>query len=211
MSAATEQGGEQGGDPRTGPGRPRSAATHTAILVAVAELLAEGGYPAASIEAVATRAGVGKQTIYRWWPGRPELVLEHLIGVAAKLPMPDTGNLAEDLRIYLRATCFGWTTGGTGPVVAALMAQAQVDERFGARFYRALIAGRRAALRTLLGKGQARGELAADRDLDLLLDLIYGPLWYRLLLRHAPLDDGFIEQLLGALDLVAPDSVRKGR
>ena len=81
----------------------------------------------------------------------------------------------------------------------------------GARFYRELIAGRRAALRILLGKGQARGELATDRDLDLLLDLIYGPLWYRLLLRHAPLDEGFIEQLLGALDLVASDSVRERR
>lgn len=189
-------------DTRSGPGRPRSVATHAAILTAVAELLAEGGYPAVSIEAVAARAGVGKQTIYRWWPGKPELVLEHLTGVAATLPLPDTGGLAADLRIYLGATCFGWTTGGTGPVVAALMAEAQADASFGARFYRDLIAGRRAALRSLLGRGQARGELAQERDLDLLLDLIYGPLWYRLLLRHAPLDDAFIEQLLEELGLI---------
>ncbi|HVJ35795.1 MAG TPA: TetR/AcrR family transcriptional regulator [Terriglobia bacterium] len=183
------------------PGRPRSAATHAAILAAVAALLAEGGYPAASIEAVAARAAVGKQTIYRWWPGRPELVLEYLIGVAATLPSPDTGQLATDLRIYLGATCHGWTAGGTGPVVAALMAHAQVDARFASRFYQELIAGRRTALRTLLSRGQARGELAADRNLDLLLDMIYGPLWYRLLLGHAPLDEGFIEQLLTELGL----------
>lgn len=189
-------------DGRGGPGRPRSAATHAAILAAVAELLAEGGYPAASIEAVAARAGVGKQTIYRWWPGRPELVLEHLIGIAATLPSPDTGQLAADLRIYLGATCHGWTAGGTGPVVAALMAHAQVDAPFATRFYRELIAGRRAALRTLLSRGQARGELAPSRNLDLLLDMIYGPLWYRLLLGHAPLDERFIGQLLTELGLI---------
>lgn len=187
---------------RSGPGRPRSAATHAAILGAVAALLTEGGYPAVSIEAVAARAGVGKQTIYRWWPGKPELILEHLMGLAAKLPTPDSGSLATDLRIYLGATCSGWTAGGTGPVVAALMAEAQVDAAFGARFFRDLIAGRRSALRQLLARGQERGELATDRDLDLLLDLIYGPLWYRLLLRHAPLDEVFIEQLLQTLGLV---------
>jgi AcrR family transcriptional regulator len=193
-----------GGDKETalkGPGRPRSRATHTAILAAVAELLAEGGYPAVSIEAVASRAGVGKQTIYRWWPGKPELVLEHLIGIAATLPSPNTGHLVEDLRIYLGATCHGWTIGKTGPVVAALMAEAQVNPQFGTRFYHDLIAGRRSALKTLLMRGQTRGELSAGRDIDLLLDLIYGPLWYRLLLRHAPLDDAFIEQLLAELYL----------
>lgn len=172
--------------------------------MAVADLLAEGGYPAVSIEAVANRAGVGKQTIYRWWPGKPELVLEHLIGVAATLPAPDTGALADDLRIYLGATCSGWTTGGTGAVVAALMAEAQADMQFGARFYRELIAGRRDALKKILARGQIRGELAGTRDLDLLLDLIYGPLWYRLLLRHAPLDGAFIEHLLAELHLLPP-------
>jgi AcrR family transcriptional regulator len=192
-------GEEPGG--RSGPGRPRSSATHAAILTAVADLLAEGGYPAVSIEAVANRAGVGKQTIYRWWPGKPELILEHLIGVAATLPSPDTGRLIDDLRVYLGATCLGWTVGGAGPVVAALMAEAQVDARFASLFYHELIAGRRGALRNLLARAQARGDLASGRDIDLLLDLIYGPLWYRLLLQHAPLDDAFIEQLLAALDL----------
>ena len=138
------------------------------------------------------------------------MVLEHLIGVAATLPLPDTGVMVHDLRIYLGATCFGWTTGGTGPVVAALMAHAQIDEHFGARFYHELIAGRRAALKSILSRGQVRGELPPGRDLDLLLDLIYGPLWYRLLLHHAPLDDGFIEQLLDALDLLPPGREESG-
>jgi AcrR family transcriptional regulator len=184
-----------------GPGRPRSAATHRAILAAVADLLNEGGYPAVSIEAVAAKAGVGKQTIYRWWPGKPELVLEHLVGIAATMPAPDTGDLVRDLRIFLSATCQAWIQGGTGAIVTALMAEAQVDPRFGQLFYQQLIGQRRAALRLLLQRGQLRHELAGDRDLDLLLDLIYGPMWYRLLLRHAPLDDAFIEQLLTGLGL----------
>jgi AcrR family transcriptional regulator len=171
-------------------------------LAAVAALLGEGGYPAVSIEAVASRAGVGKQTIYRWWPGKAQLVLEHLIDLAAQMPAPDTGDMVTDLWIFLRATCQAWIAGGTGAVVAALMAEAQVDSGFGRLFYEQLIGHRRAALRAVLQRGLGRGQLAPGRDLDLLLDLIYGPMWYRLLLGHAPLDDDFIEQLLAELRLL---------
>jgi AcrR family transcriptional regulator len=187
---------------KPGPGRPRNPDTHAAILAAVAALLGEGGYPAVSIEAVASRAGVGKQTIYRWWPGKAQLVLEHLIDLAAQMPAPDTGDMVTDLRIFLRATCQAWIAGGTGAVVAALMAEAQVDSGFGRLFYEQLIGHRRAALRAVLQRGLGRGQLAPGRDLDLLLDLIYGPMWYRLLLGHAPLDDDFIEQLLAELRLL---------
>jgi AcrR family transcriptional regulator len=191
---------DQAGKP--GPGRPRNADTHAAILAAVAALLGEGGYPAVSIEAVANRAGVGKQTIYRWWPGKPQLVLEHLIELATRMPAPDTGDMITDLRLFLRATCQAWVAGGTGAVVAALMAEAQVDSGFARLFYEQLIGHRRAALREVLARGMERGQLAPGRDLDLLLDLIYGPMWYRLLLGHAPLDDDFIEQLLAGLGLL---------
>jgi len=165
-------------------------------------LLAEGGYPAVSIEAVAARAGVGKQTIYRWWPGKAELVLEHMIALAATMPAPDTGDMIADLRIFLRATCQAWIVGGTGAVVAALMAEAQVNPAFAQLFFQHLIGQRRAALREVLQRGRGRGDLSAGQDLDLLLDMIYGPMWYRLLLGHAPLDDGFIDQLLAGLGLV---------
>jgi AcrR family transcriptional regulator len=187
---------------KTGPGRPRSAETHRAILDAVGVLLAESGYPNLSIEAVAAKAGVGKQTIYRWWPGRADLVMEYLLGVSAQMPRPDTGNMAKDLRIFLLASMEGWTLGKLGPIVTALMAEAQSDTRFGELFFRNLISARRAILKGILARGQTRGELDAHRDLDLLADLIYGPMWYRLLLKHAPLDAGFLDDLLGALDLV---------
>jgi AcrR family transcriptional regulator len=187
---------------KPGPGRPRSAETHRAILAAVGALLAESGYPNLSIEAVAAKAGVGKQTIYRWWPAKADLVMEYLLGVSAEMPRPDTGVMAEDLRIFLLSSVEGWTIGKLGPVVTALMAEAQSDRRFGDLFFRNLISARRAVLKEILARGQTRGELDSKRDLELLADLIYGPLWYRLLLKHAPLDAAFIEDLLRELSIV---------
>ncbi|HET6157369.1 MAG TPA: TetR/AcrR family transcriptional regulator [Dongiaceae bacterium] len=186
---------------KPGPGRPRSAETHRAILAAVGAMLMKSGYPNLSIEAVAAKAGVGKQTIYRWWPAKADLVMEYLLGMSAQMPRPDTGSLIEDLRIFLLASVEGWTIGKLGPVVTALMAEAQSDRRFGDLFFRNLISVRRAALKEILARGQARRELAAGRDLELLADLIYGPLWYRLLLKHAPLDAAFIDDLLRELRL----------
>ena len=187
---------------KSGPGRPRSAETHRAILAAVGTLLAKSGYPNLSIEAVAARAGVGKQTIYRWWPAKADLVMEYLLGVSAEMPRPDTGAMAEDLRIFLLSSVEGWTIGKLGPVVTALMAEAQSDARFGDLFFRNLISARRAVLKEILARGQMRGELDSERDLELLADLIYGPLWYRLLLKHAPLDAVFIADLLRELSIV---------
>ena len=149
---------------KAGPGRPRNPETHAAILASVASLLREGGYPAVSIEAVAGRAGVGKQTIYRWWPGKAELVLEHLVALAATMPAPDTGDMVTDLRIYLLATCRAWVDDGTGAVVAALMAEAQVNPIFAQRFFQQLIGHRRTALREVLRRGQERGALTSGAE-----------------------------------------------
>jgi len=187
---------------KSSPGRPRSAETHRAILESVGKLLTESGYPNLSIEAVAARAGVGKQTIYRWWPAKADLVMEYLLGVSAEMPRPDTGAMAEDLHIFLLSSVEGWTIGKLGPVVTALMAEAQSDRRFGDLFFRNLISARRAVLKEILARGRTRGELDPQRDLELLADLIYGPLWYRLLLKHAPLDAAFIADLLRELSIV---------
>jgi len=180
------------------PGRPRSAATREAILQAVAALLAEGGYAAVSIEAVAQRAGVGKQSIYRWWPGKADLVLEHLVAFVQHLRLPDRGSLAEDLKELLTWS-FRNLSGGLGPIMGALMAEAQVDRRFGKAFYELLIAGRRQALRALLERGQKRRELSAEADLDTMVDMIYGAMWYRLLLGHDKLNADFATRIIRTL------------
>ena len=183
-----------------GPGRPRSAATRAAILRAVATLLEEGGYPAVSIEAVAQRAGVGKQSIYRWWPGKADLVLEHLVAYTQAVRPPDRGTLAADLKDLLTWS-FRTLSGGLGPIMGALMAEAQVDRRFGQAFYDQLIAARRQVLRGLLERGRARRELPADVDLDTMVDMIYGAMWYRLLLGHEKLNADFAARLIRTLGI----------
>jgi AcrR family transcriptional regulator len=199
MKGGQAEKGRSKGEPLR-PGRPRSTVTRDAILQAVAALLEEGGYPAVSIEAVAQRAGVGKQSIYRWWPGKADLVLEHLVAFAQTVRPPDRGSLADDLKELLTWS-FRTLSGGLGPIMGALMAEAQVDRRFGKAFYDQLIAGRRQALKGLLERGRARRELPADADLDTMVDMIYGAMWYRLLLGHEKLNADFAARLIRALGI----------
>jgi AcrR family transcriptional regulator len=170
-------------------GRPRSDAARRAIHEAALRLLATGGYRALTMERIAAAAGVGKQTVYRWWPSKAAVVLDALAAHAdADIAVPDTGDGVKDLTRFLAAT-FRALRNGDAPIVRALMAEAQHDATFARNFWTELIAQRRDAMRTILSRAQARGELAADTDLDLLVDLAYGVMWYRLLLDNAPLTD----------------------
>jgi AcrR family transcriptional regulator len=172
----------------TGVGRKRSEEARRAILDAAVELLRERGYGSVTVDEIAARAGVGKQTIYRWWKSKPDVVLEALTEHASKtIPVPDTGALEGDLAEFLAATFRALEgTRSLAAVMRGLMAHAQLDEAFAERF-RAYIEGRRATLRDLLARGRARGELPDDLDADLVIDMLFGAMWYRLLLGHAPL------------------------
>jgi AcrR family transcriptional regulator len=182
-------------------GRPRSADSHEAILDAVVAMLEQEGYGALTIENVARHAGVGKQTIYRWWKCKAELVLEAYANHAAsKLPMPDRGALRADLESFFCAA-FKRLTDISGPTMRGLMADAVYDPEFLEILREVLIAKRRAALQQVLERGQARGELRPEADLDVMIDLFFGALWYRLLAQHAKLDTRFARQLVaGVLD-----------
>ena len=176
-------------------GRPRSEHSHEAILDAVLELLEDEGYGALTIEGVARQAGVGKQTIYRWWKCKAELVLEAYANHAAsKIPVPDKGNLRADLEAFLTAG-FKRLTDTSGPIMRGLMADAVLDEEFRELLLAAFIGKRRQAVREVLERGVARGELDARADLEVACDLIFGAMWYRLLLKHAKLDARFARQL----------------
>ena len=183
------------------PAARRDSAAHRAILEATAALLAERGFAGASIEAIAARAGVGKQTIYRWWPSRADLILDvYLDRTERELPGPlAAGTAAEQIREVLRrlAAILGGTD--SGPIVAGLVAQAQHDPEFAVRFRERFITRRREILRALLERGKESGELRADLDLDLAIDAFYGPIIYRLLFAHAPLDEAFADALAGEL------------
>jgi AcrR family transcriptional regulator len=192
--------------PATG-GRPRSSEAHHAILEATRRLLGEHGYPALTIEKVAARAGVGKRTIYRWWASKGSLIAEAF----GERPGPrrpdadtDSGRVAEDVRRHLGRAF------ADGRCVAArsMMAEAQLDERFAEEF-RACVAARRETLRDLLRRGVDRGEIAADVDLDVLVDALHGVFWYRLLVGHLPVDQRVAGTLVAyLLDGVGADRAR---
>jgi AcrR family transcriptional regulator len=203
----TPKAAEQSADADSRPlrGRPRSEDSHEAILDAVLELLDREGYGAVTIEGVARQAGVGKQTIYRWWKSKAELVLEAYANHAAsKLPVPDKGNLRADLEWFF-CGAFKRLTDISGPTMRGLMADAVYDPEFLEILREVLIAKRRVALEQVLERGRARGQLRADADLDVMIDLMFGALWYRLLVQHAKLDARFAKQMVASiLDGFAP-------
>lgn len=181
---------------RPGRGRPRSEGSHEAILNAVLDLLKKEGYQGITIEGVARHAGVGKQTIYRWWRCRAEIVLEAYANhSASKVPVPDSGTVHTDLEIFL-TTAFRRLNCVTGSIARGLMADAVLDPEFGTILRDVFLVRRREALGTILSRGIARGELRADFDMEVMIDIIAGPMWYRLLAQHEKLDVAFARELV---------------
>ena len=178
-------------------GRRRSERSHKAIITATQELLVERGYPKLTIEAVAARAGVGKQTIYRWWPSRASLVLEaYLAGSdAVSLPPPDGGSTREDVRALIGwlAAVLAEPTGGR--VIAGLVGDLQHDPELAKGFQQDVVPARRQAMLAALERGRERGEIRADADLELAVDALHGAVFYRLLLSGEPLDAEFAERV----------------
>ena len=183
---------------RTQRGRPRSETAHQAVLTAAAELLLDHGLHAVSMDAVAERAGVSKATIYRWWPTKETLALEMLFTQwAAVTPLrSETGSLRGDLIALLQAWARLASGRPYGRVVAALLAQAQANPMFSAEYQRRMLDPRRHQARAILAQAIARGEIAAGTKIEVAIDLLYGPLYHRLLHGHAPLDDQFVDDVV---------------
>ncbi len=190
--------GKTATDARPPRGRPRSEHSHEAILDAVLQLLEAEGYGALTIEGVARQAGVGKQTIYRWWKCKAELVLEAYANHAAsKIPVLDKGNLRADLEAFLTAVNKR-LTDISGPIMRGLMADAVHDDEFRAVMVSAFIAKRQDALKQIFERGIQRGEVDPAADLDFVCELVLGPMWYRLLLQQGKLDARFARQVTAA-------------
>lgn len=176
-------------------GRPRSQQAMEAVLTAVRQLLQTSAYKELTMEGIAKAAGVGKPTLYRWWPNIASIVMDVMTQQAHHdIGVPDTGSLESDLLLYIGDTCRSLTQGAGG-IMRSLMAEAQFDDGFAQIFRESFISSRRAALIALLQRGAARGELQKDADLELLADLCYGPIWYRLLNGHASLDEPFVHAI----------------
>jgi AcrR family transcriptional regulator len=176
----------------------RSDRARVAVLHAADDLLVERGYAGVTIEGIAARAGVAKQTIYRWWPSKFEILMDTLLEDAAgALEIPDTGTVDGDLRQHLRQLAGFLSADPAGRVMLALIGQAQHDADVARAFQRRFLDERRALDRIILERGVARGDLRGDVDLDLVLDMAYGPVYHRVLLTGLPVDDGFIDGLVG--------------
>lgn len=177
-----------------GAGRPRSELARQAILDAAFQLVKREGFHALTIEGIAREARVGKPTIYRWWPSKGAIVFEALLQHAEQtIPVSEAMDempLVDGVVVLLQAL-FKTLNQETGEVVRGLMAEAQLDPVFAELFREQFIAVRRQPLLTLLCKGIERGELAPNANIEVLADLIYGAMWYRLLTQHGPLDDEF--------------------
>jgi AcrR family transcriptional regulator len=175
----------------------RNEQARIAVLHAADDLLAERGFAGVTIEGIAARAGVAKQTIYRWWPSKVEVLLDTLIEDSAEnLAVPDTGSAIEDTRQYLRRLA-GFITGDpAGKVLLALIGEAQHDPVMAGAFHSGYLDPRRNQERAMLTRGVAAGELPADLDVDQALDALLGPVFYRALVTGGPIPGTFTDQLV---------------
>jgi AcrR family transcriptional regulator len=183
-------------------GRPRSEKAKKAILSAAVDLLLEQGLHTMSMDDLAQRAGVSKATIYRWWPSKEVLALEALTtewAAPSSRADRDTGSLRGDLLAQFRPWVRQLNQKPFGRVIAGLIAEAQTSPDFAALYREHFVRPRRDATRPLLLRAIDRGEIAASIDLDATLDLLYGPIYHRLLHGHAPLNDRFAKQVIDAV------------
>lgn len=178
------------------PGRPRSEQSRVAVLRATSELLQEVGLRAMTTEEISNRSGVSKATIYKWWSNKHAVAVEaFLTEMMAEAPDPDTGSAREDFRRVVRGLGHFYG-GGSGRVFAQLIGEAQFDPLVNAELHTHLVAPRRALMRTVWARGVARGELRPDMDPDAAIDQLIGPMLYRLLLAHTPLDDASADAMV---------------
>ena len=160
----------------------RSQKSHRAILDAALSLCAEQGYGNVTVEAIAARAGVSKKTIYRWWPAKGAVVLEALHEWRGEaMTVPDTGDIVADLGAQLE-TINEFMTGPHGATYAGLIAESQHDERLAHALADRFIRPRNELTLARLRSAQEQHQLPVDTDLPLLVERLYGPIHYRILL-----------------------------
>lgn len=173
------------------------------------EILLDRGLSAMSMDDVAGRAGVSKATIYRWWPSKERLALDALAtewAASASTAGEGTGTLRGDLLALFRPWIRQLRRRPYARVVAGLVAAAQTDPEFAELYRQHFVGPRRTASRDVLRRARERGQIAADTDLDVALDLLYGPVYHRLLHGHAPLTERFAERVIDAVvTAISPD------
>jgi AcrR family transcriptional regulator len=180
-------------------GRPREARTDGAIVAATLELIAELGIEGFRMEDVAGRAGVGKAAIYRRYASKDELVAAAVAALVSEIELPDTGTTRGDLLALMREAVAVYRDPVHAGVMPSLVGAMPQRPELARAVRDGFLVARRDALRAVLERGVARGELRADLDFELALDVLGGPLFYRLLITGGPLDEHLVE---GVADLI---------
>jgi AcrR family transcriptional regulator len=195
LGNAVYERSSNGTQSRRTPGRPRSEQARRAILQSTLRLLQETGFPELYIEAIAAHANVSKATVYRWWPNKAALVADAFFSVTdAKLRFPDTGSVRTDLNLQMKQLVRIFRSK-EGRIVAALIGGGQSDPELIDAFRTRFLRPRRQEAYETLRRGTQRGELPANLNMDLLLDTLYGAIYFRFLIRHASLSEAFINDL----------------
>lgn len=177
------------------PGRPRSEQARLSILRSTLKLLAKKGFPELTIEAVAAHAGVGKATVYRWWPDKAALIADAFAGnTTGKLHFPDTGSLYSDMSQQMQQLVKVFRSP-RGRIVSAMLGAGQSDRSLIAAFRDRFLMPRRQEAYATLRRAIKRGQLRKNIDMDLLLDSLYGPIYMRFLIQHDSLTPQFVEGL----------------
>lgn len=183
-------------------GRPRSEASKIAILDATIELLEESGYSTLTIEAIASHAGVGKATIYRWWTNKSFLVLDaFLMSTETHLYFVEKTSIRENFRQQLH-TLANVLNGTLGRTMVALVAESGEDSEIAKAFYTYYLNPRREDAKLILERAIAQGEIQPTINPDVVSDMLYGPVYFRILIYKKKVDTTFIKTLV--------DQVMKG-
>ncbi|TYB45690.1 TetR/AcrR family transcriptional regulator [Actinomadura chibensis] len=186
----------------------RSERSRQAILAAALDLCRERGLARTTVEEIAKRAGVGKQTIYRWWGSKAAVVQEALNErVNSTTDFPDTGDLRADLRTQMGVVAKAFASPEFAPYVG-LIAAAQEDPEIAASLRKIMIEPRVRACAERLRRGREKGQLRADVDVDAVVEMLYAPLYYRLLLHTRPVTP---EQVAGIIDMAFEGLAPSGR
>ncbi len=177
------------------PGRPRSEQSRQAILRSTLKLLRKAGFAQLSIEAIAADAGVGKATVYRWWPNKGALVVDAFASsTEAELRFPDSGSVYRDMALQMNQF-LAVLHSSRGRIVKAVIAAGQSDAKLLEEFRNRLLRPRRQGAYRTLRRGIERGELPENLDLDLVLDILYGAMYMRFLIRHDELSESYINDV----------------
>ena len=179
-------------------GRPRDARVDAAVMDAARALLAERGFAGTTVEAIASRAGVGKATIYRRWATREDLLLAATTTGLPDIPTPDTGNLRDDLRVVFTTLAAQLRTAGPASYLGDLIGESTRNPAK-RKDFQAFIDQRRSLCAEIVAKARKRGEVRKSVDPDLVLDLISGSIFYRKLFAEDAADTTYVERAIDAV------------